>query len=83
MIPVRQRPPGKTYARKAGGGRKPKAPRLVFEGIVYVMAVPVRFMPGSWSGRKRACLKPYGRRVLPSMMTLKALPGAGKASTGR
>ncbi|MEY2334090.1 hypothetical protein AB4094_06020 [Acidithiobacillus ferrianus] len=47
LIPVRQRPPGQTYARKTGGGRKPKAPRLVFEGIVYVMAVPVRFMPGS------------------------------------
>ncbi len=37
LLPVRQRPPGQTYTRKAGGGRKPKAARLVFEGIVYVL----------------------------------------------
>ncbi len=37
LIPVRQRPPGQTYTRKTGGGRKPKAARLVFEGIVYVL----------------------------------------------
>ena len=33
LIPVRQRLPDQTYTRKAGGGRKPKTPRLVFEGI--------------------------------------------------
>ena len=32
LIPVRQRLANQTYARKAGGGRKPKDPRLVFEG---------------------------------------------------
>ena len=37
LIPVRQRLANQTYARKAGGGRKPKDPRLVFEGIVYVL----------------------------------------------
>ena len=30
-------PPDQQYMRKAGGGRKPKAARLVFEAIVYVL----------------------------------------------
>ena len=34
LIPVRERVVDQLYARKAGGGRKPKDPRLVFEGIV-------------------------------------------------
>jgi len=37
LIPVRHRVADQLYARKAGGGRKPKDPRLVFEGIVYVL----------------------------------------------
>jgi transposase len=37
LIPVRQRPTDQTYTRKPGGGRKPKDPRLVFEGIVFVL----------------------------------------------
>ena len=37
LIPVRERVVDQLYARKAGGGRKPKDPRLVFEGIVYVL----------------------------------------------
>ncbi|GHU27850.1 hypothetical protein AGMMS50256_08580 [Betaproteobacteria bacterium] len=37
LIPVTQRDPEKEYKRKAGGGRKPKAARTVFEGIVYVL----------------------------------------------
>lgn len=37
LIPVRQREPAKEYKRKAGGGRKPKAARTVFEGIMYVL----------------------------------------------
>jgi transposase len=37
LIPVRQRPADQNYTRSAGGGRKPKDPRLVFEGIVYVL----------------------------------------------
>ena len=37
LIAVRKRVADQLYARKAGGGRKPKDPRLVFEGIVYVL----------------------------------------------
>ena len=37
LIPLPQRNPEKEYRRKAGGGRKPKAARTVFEGIVYVL----------------------------------------------
>ncbi len=37
LVPPRERPDGKSYVRKAGGGRKPKDARLVFEGIVYVL----------------------------------------------
>ncbi len=37
LVPLRERPDGKSYVRKAGGGRKPKDARLVFEGIVYVL----------------------------------------------
>ena len=37
LIPLRQRAGDQNYTRKAGGGRKPKDPRLVFEAIVYVL----------------------------------------------
>ena len=37
LIPQRQRSVNRTYVRRAGGGRKPKDARLVFEGIVYVL----------------------------------------------
>ena len=37
LMPIRQRVADRSYARKAGGGRKPKEPRLVFEAIVYVL----------------------------------------------
>ena len=37
LIPQRQRLENQNYARKPGGGRKPKDPRLVFEAIVYVL----------------------------------------------
>jgi transposase len=37
LIPVKQRDPEKEYQRKPGAGRKPKAARTVFEGIVYVL----------------------------------------------
>ena len=50
LVPARQPLTGKVYIRKAGGGRKPKDARLVFEGIVYVLrtgcqwkALPERF----------------------------------------
>ncbi len=38
LIPPRPaRPARQKFARKAGGGRKPKDPRLVFAGILYVL----------------------------------------------
>ena len=37
LVPPRQALVDKVYVRKAGGGRKPKDARLVFEGIVYVL----------------------------------------------
>ena len=37
LIPIRQRLADRSYVRKAGGGRKPKEPRLVFEAIIYVL----------------------------------------------
>lgn len=40
LIPVHQRLADQRYApkaAKAGGGRKPKDPRFVFEAIVYVL----------------------------------------------
>ena len=38
LIPPRvARDPGRVYVRQPGGGRKPKAARLVFEGIVFVL----------------------------------------------
>lgn len=37
LVPTRERSAEKTYVRKAGGGRKPKDARLVFEAIVYVL----------------------------------------------
>jgi transposase len=50
LIPRRKRPAGRTYRRKAGGGRKPMEPRQVFAAIVYILrtgmqwkALPQRF----------------------------------------
>jgi transposase len=37
LIPVRTRPAGKQYLRKAGAGRPPKPARLVFEAVMYVL----------------------------------------------
>ena len=37
LVPIRERTADKEYARKAGGGRKPKPARLVFEAVVYVL----------------------------------------------
>ena len=38
LIPPRpSRPARRKFARKPGGGRKPKEPRVVFEAIVYVL----------------------------------------------
>ena len=84
------------YARKPGGGRKPKASREVFEAIVYVLrraasgrryptntsAAPAQSTSGFWSGSKLASFRRSGGRGWPSMMRWKALLGDGKASTG-
>ena len=37
LIPVRQRPPGRKYKRRPGGGRKLMVARKVFSAIVYVL----------------------------------------------
>jgi transposase len=37
LLPIHERSPDKHYERKAGGGRKPKTARLIFEAIVYVL----------------------------------------------
>ncbi len=37
LVPQPQRDPNKLYKRQAGAGRPPKADRLVFEAIVYVL----------------------------------------------
>ncbi len=90
LVPVRERPPCNDYVRKAGGGRKPKDARLVFEGIVYVLrtgcqwrALPKHFGSASaihtrfYNGR-RGSSRMCGRRGLPSTMTSTGLPGDGK-----
>ena len=44
LVPARkQRSRKKKYARKAGGGRKPLDPRLVFEGIVFVLRTGIQW----------------------------------------
>ena len=37
LIPVRTRPAGKEYMRRAGAGRPAKPARLVFEAVMYVL----------------------------------------------
>lgn len=37
LVPVRNRPRGRKYQRKAGAGRKPMPARQVFSAIVYVL----------------------------------------------
>ena len=43
LIPERKRSRKKKYVRKAGGGRKPLDPRLVFEGIVFVLRTGIQW----------------------------------------
>ena len=52
LIPRRQRVEDQNYTRKAGGGRKPKDPRLVFEVIVYVLRTGCQWkaLPGERFG---------------------------------
>jgi transposase len=66
LIPVRQRLTDQTYRRRAGGGRKPKDPRLVFESVIYVLRTGCQWKAG-----------------LADYDDLKALPGGGRALTGR
>jgi transposase len=37
LIPKPQRDPNRKYKRQRGGGRKPADPRLMLEGIFYVL----------------------------------------------
>jgi len=43
LIPKRVRLQEKEYKRRAGGGRKPIAPRTVFAGIVYVLRTGIQW----------------------------------------
>lgn len=43
LIPQRKREKGKQYKRKPGGGRKPMAPRKVFEAIVFVLSTGIQW----------------------------------------
>jgi transposase len=43
LIPVRTRGAGRTYKRKAGGGRKPLPARQVFAAIVYVLRTGIQW----------------------------------------
>jgi transposase len=52
LIPVRQRVAELTCTRKTGGGRTPKDPRLVFEGIVFVLRTGCQWK-GFPAGRPR------------------------------
>ncbi len=96
LVPVRERPVGRDYLRKAGGGRKPKDARLVFEGIVYVLrtgcqwkALPMRFGSASaiharflqWE--KAGVFEALWKAGLAEYDDLQGIAGAGKALTGR
>jgi putative transposase len=39
LIPVWERPAGRKYRRRPGGGRKPMPPRQIFSVIVYVLRI--------------------------------------------
>ena len=56
LIPLRQRSAEQTYARKSGGGRKPKDARLVFEVIVFVLRTSCQWktLPTERFGRASA-----------------------------
>jgi transposase len=49
LIPQRERPAGRVYLRRAGGGRKPMKPRQIFAGIVYVLRTGIQ-----WKARPRS-----------------------------
>ena len=60
LVPVRERPAGKGYTRKVGGGRKPKPARLVFEAVVYVLRTGCQWkaLPKERLGSANAIPKP-------------------------
>ena len=61
LIPERQRETAKDYVRQAGGGRKPKEARLVFEAIVYVLRTGCQWkaLPGERFGSASAIHKRF------------------------
>ena len=61
LLPERRREPAKEYVRKAGGGRKPKEARLVFEAIVYVLRTGCQWkaLPAERFGSASAIHKRY------------------------
>ena len=61
LLPERRRESAKTYVRKAGGGRKPKEARLVFEAIVYVLRTGCQWkaLPAERFGSASAIHKRY------------------------
>ena len=61
LLPERGRESAKTYVRKAGGGRKPKEARLVFEAIVYVLRTGCQWkaLPAERFGSASAIHKRY------------------------
>lgn len=61
LLPERRREAAKEYVRKAGGGRKPKEARLVFEAIVYVLRTGCQWkaLPAERFGSASAIHKRY------------------------
>jgi len=43
LIPTRKRKQGRRYLRRPGGGRKPMAPRRVFEAIIFVLRTGIQW----------------------------------------
>ena len=65
LIPVRTRPAGKQYVRRAGAGRPPKPARLVFEAVLYVLRTGCQ-----WKSLAQGTIRQRQRRA-------PTLPGVG------
>ena len=97
LVPKRQRPAEQTYQRKAGGGRKPKDPRLVFEGIVFVLRTGCQWkaLPAERYGsasaiharflewEKAGFFEALWKAELAEYDDMEGIPSAGSALTGR
>jgi transposase len=61
MVPVSTRPTHRNFVREAGGGRKAKPARLVFEAIIYVLRTgcPWKALPSERFGSASAIHKRY------------------------